>query len=222
MTPGPYVKVTVRDTGTGMTADVLKRIFEPFFTTKEVGKGTGMGLPVVYGIVKSHEGAITVESAPGKGSVFNVFLPYGEAARKEEKEEESKEESVPGGRERILVVDDEPLVAEMVSDTLSRLGYDVTRAGSGSEALKTFLAKPEGFDLILTDQTMPDITGIDLAQRVLEARKDMPIILFTGYSEVVSAERAKTAGVREFVMKPVEKREVAVTIRRVLDNLSRS
>lgn len=217
MAPGPYLRLTVRDTGTGMPPDVLKRIFEPFFTTKEVGEGAGMGLPVVYGIVKSHEGAITVESVPGTGTTFTVFLPRGLAGRAGEREEAEKGEGVPRGKERILVVDDEPLVVEMLAATLDRLGYEVTRAQSGSEALSEFLRKPEYFDLVLTDQTMPDITGMDLARRMLEARKDTPIILCTGYSEAVSEGAAKAAGIAEFIMKPVEKRHVAETIRRVLD-----
>jgi PAS domain S-box-containing protein len=214
MPSGTYVKLTVRDTGKGMSDKIKRRIFEPFFTTKPSGQGTGMGLAVVYGIVKSHGGAITVESEPGKGSNFTVFLPHaGEQA-----EEEAKVRGrMPYGKERVLLVDDEEFVIEMTSQMLMNLGYEVTTARNGSEALKMFLDRPSGFDLVITDQTMPGITGVDLAEKMLEAREDFPIILFTGYSETVSPEKAKAAGIREFVMKPFTKREIAKTVRRVLD-----
>jgi PAS domain S-box-containing protein len=211
---GSYVKLTVRDTGKGMTDKIKKRIFDPFFTTKPIGQGTGMGLAVVYGIVKSHEGAITVESYPGKGSTFDVFLPY---ASEPAKQEEREEDLIPHGKERILLVDDEPLVVEITSGILRNLGYDVTTAENGVQALEIFLNEPDRFDLVITDQTMPGVTGMDVAKRMLQEKEDVPIILFTGYSEVVSAEKAKAAGIREFVMKPVAKRDIARAIRRVLD-----
>ncbi len=212
--PGAYVRLSVHDTGTGMTSGVRRRIFEPFFTTKETGEGTGMGLAVVHGVVTNHGGAITVESKPGKGSTFNVFLPSAgvQAAGMPETTGEA-----PRGSERILVVDDEPAIAEMTALTLRRLGYQVTTAESGGEAWHIFTGDARGFDLVITDQTMPDLTGIELAKRMLKVRKDLPIILFTGYSETVSRDEAKKAGISEFVMKPIEKREAAETIRRVLD-----
>lgn len=214
MSAGDYVKLTVRDTGKGMSARTLRRIFEPFFTTKPAGQGTGMGLAVVYGIVKGHGGAITVESERGKGSCFTVFLPRAEERAREGTVEQSR---APKGRGRILLVDDEPLVVEMVSQILESLGYEVTTANNGAEALDIFKDKPSRFDLVLTDQTMPEITGIDLAGKMLKRRKDIPIILFTGYSETVSPEKAKAAGIREFVMKPITKQEIAETVRQVLD-----
>ena len=217
MSPGRYVKLSVRDTGTGMTDEVRRRIFEPFFTTKEAGQGTGMGLAVVYGIVKGLNGVITVESEPGKGSVFSLFLPSVEERAGYRKEETG---TIPGGMERILLVDDEPTVVEMTAQTLERLGYDVTTAGSGIDAWSRFTKDPYAFDLVLTDQTMPDLTGIDLAKRMLAVRKDLPIILFTGYSEAVSPEMAKKAGIILFLTKPLVKREVAETIRRALDSIS--
>ena len=213
MKAGNYVKLVVRDSGTGITEEVQKRMFEPFFTTKEAGHGTGMGLAVVYGIVKSHGGAISVESRPGEGSTFAILLPCAGSPVKEALEQAGV---VPGGNERILFVDDEAAVVEMTCRALRRIGYDVTAASSGSEAFKTFLQEPGRFDLIITDQTMPDLTGIDLAKRMLAIRNDMPIILITGYSEAVSPEKAKEAGIREFLMKPVEKRELAETVRRAL------
>ena len=214
MQPGRYMKLRVEDTGTGIAEDVRERMFEPFFTTKEVGQGTGMGLAVVYGIVRSHGGTISVESRPGHGSIFNVFL---RRAKVRVKEEQGQAGVPPGGTERILFVDDEAAVVEMTSQELLRLGYDVTTAESGSEAWKIFGEEPERFDLVVTDQTMPDVTGMELAKRMLEIRKDMPIILITGYSEIVSPEKAQAVGISEFLLKPVVKVTLAETVRRVLD-----
>lgn len=214
MAPGTYTKLTVQDTGTGMTEKVATRIFEPFFTTKGAGKGTGMGLAVVYGIVKNHEGAITVESEPGKGSTFNVFLPCLNASISQQR---AAAGNIARGNERVLLIDDEPSVVRMTGGILERLGYEVRGCESATEGLSLFLADPDEFDLVITDQTMPDMTGIELARRMLEARGDVPIVLFTGYSETVSPEKAKLAGIREFLMKPVAKRELAQTVRRALD-----
>ena len=214
MQPGRYVVLTVRDTGLGMPKQVLNRIFEPFYTTKGEGKGTGMGLAVVFGIVKAHNGAITVESRPGRGTTFKVFFPCHDTITQEEP---IKQEALPKGKERVLVVDDEPAVVEMTSDTLKRLGYQVTTASSGQEGWEKFEKTPGNFDLVLTDHVMPDITGMRLAEKMLELRKDMPIILFTGYSETVSPQKAKAAGIAEFLYKPVVARDLAETVRRVLD-----
>ncbi len=219
MSAGTYVRLTVRDTGKGMTDSTKRRIFEPFFTTKPAGQGTGMGLAVVYGIVKSHKGAITVRSEQGVGSEFTVFLPHAVDRAAEETDEGS---GAPRGTERILLVDDEPLVLEITSGVLEDLGYEVASAHDGVEALEMFLDDPDRFDLVITDQIMPEITGMGLAKRMLEVRGDLPIILFTGYSETVSPEMAKAAGIREFVMKPFAKREVAETVRRVLDEKRKS
>ena len=191
MQPGQYVMLTVTDTGTGMPEEITHRIFEPFYTTKEQGQGTGMGLAVVFGIVKGCEGAITVESRVGKGSIFKVFFPASEPVAEEEPR---KGDSLPTGKERVLVVDDEPSVAEIVAETLKRLGYDVTTAGSGLEGWKKFEDGPHEFDLVITDHVMPGLTGIRLAEMMLGLRKELPIILFTGYSETVSPEKAKAVG----------------------------
>jgi PAS domain S-box-containing protein len=217
MKPGTYVRLTVRDTGTGMAEEVRSRIFEPFFTTKEVGQGTGMGLAVVYGIVKSHGGGVTVDTAPGKGTTFSVFLPFADT---EAKERQKGRRETPGGNERILLVDDEPEVMETTSKTLERLGYRVTTATNGAKAWDLFRKDQNGFDIVITDQVMPDITGIDLARRVLKERGNIPIILVTGYSETVTPENARSAGISEFVMKPFKKQEVAEAVRRVLDRSS--
>jgi PAS domain S-box-containing protein len=215
MEPGAYVKLTVKDTGTGMTEEVRQRIFEPFFTTKELGEGTGMGLAVVYGVVKSHGGAITVQSEVGQGSAFDVFLPR--AHEPEVNKEEETTFALPTGTERILFVDDEEVLVEIARNMLESLGYHVTVAKHPTDAWGLFLEDPSRFDLIITDQTMPDATGVTLAREMLRLREEMPIILCTGYSQTISADKAREAGIREFVMKPMVKKELAVTIRRALD-----
>jgi len=219
MRPGRYLKLTVEDTGTGIAPDEQKRIFEPFFTTKGIGQGTGMGLAVVYGIVRGYNGMIEVESKVGKGSKFTVLLPQADASSTIWEEEEKKEEVSPCPRkEHVLFVDDEPGVMETTKTMLERIGCSVTALTDSSEALRMFTEKPGSFDLIITDQTMPDMDGLALTRGVLAVRKDMPVILCTGYSETVSQEKAIEAGVREFVMKPITKKEMAQAIRRVLEH----
>jgi CheY-like chemotaxis protein len=218
MQPGRYVQLTVKDSGTGITDDVKNRMFEPFFTTKKPGEGTGMGLAVVYGIVKAHEGAVTVDTKVGKGSTFSIFFPAIEDVAEERPQ---KRGVIPRGKERILVVDDEPSVVKATSETLERLGYRVMTAASGAEAWKIFERVPQPFDLVITDEVMPGMSGIRLAQKILEVRPDLPIILFTGYSENVSSEEAKAAGIREFLIKPFPKHELAQTVRKVLDRTNR-
>jgi len=212
--PGHYAKLTVKDNGSGIAPDVKKRIFEPFFTTKEQGRGTGMGLAVVYGIVEGHNGVIEVESEIGKGSQFTVLLPQVDACPSMEEDEEA---TVCLGDKRTLLVDDEPEVVEVAKTVLERMGCRVTAFTDSTEALNLFLQNPEAFDLIMTDQTMPDLTGIDLARKILRVRKDIPIVLITGYSEMVSPEKAREVGIREFVMKPFTRKDMGEAIRRVLD-----
>ncbi|MEN6616090.1 MAG: PAS domain S-box protein [Syntrophorhabdus sp.] len=214
MQPGQYVVLAVADTGSGIPEDITHRIFEPFYTTKEHGQGTGMGLAVVFGIVKECEGAITVESNVGKGSTFRVFFP---ATKPVAEGNARKEESLPTGKERVLVIDDELSVAEMVTEMLKRLGYDVTMAGGGPEGWQKFKERSHDYDLVITDHVMPGLTGIRLAEKMLEVRKLLPIILFTGYSETISPEKAKAIGIRAFLMKPVVKKTLAETVRQVLD-----
>ncbi len=213
--PGLYMKLTVRDTGAGMSPDVIDRIFDPFFTTKKAGEGTGLGLSVVLGIVKQSNGYITAESQPGEGATFTVYFP--KVIEEPAAEESAGEEAVPTGRERILLVDDEEVLARMGEQVLARLGYAVTRCTSSKEALALFSRDPSGFDLVITDQTMPDMTGIQLAAKLLAIRPRMPIILSTGFSYTATQESAKAAGIKGFAMKPLTKREIAKIVRKVLD-----
>jgi nitrogen-specific signal transduction histidine kinase len=214
--PGPYLKLTVSDTGHGMKKKVLNRIFDPYYTTKEKTGGTGMGLAVVHGIVKSHGGVITVYSEPGKGSTFNVFLPRTESAEGVVEPEEII--PLPIGKERILFVDDEPFIVDIGKGMLEHLGYTVVTRTSPIEALEAFKAMPDKFDLVITDMTMPKMTGDELAKELMKIRSDIPIILCTGFSELINEEKAKAMGIRAFVMKPVVQRELANAVRKALDS----
>jgi signal transduction histidine kinase/ActR/RegA family two-component response regulator len=219
MNPGQYVVMAVRDTGPGIDQTVRKRIFEPFFTTKEPGQGTGMGLAVAYGIVNSHQGTITVSSQTGKGSTFKVFLPA-VSVSKVSVDEVATQQAAPKGNERILFVDDEEALAELSGTILSRLGYEVTTKTNPIEALSFFAQNPDRLDLVIVDQTMPDMTGMSLAREMMRIRPDIPMILSTGYSDLVSPETARAAGIAEFLMKPVERNVLADTVRTVLDGKS--
>jgi PAS domain S-box-containing protein len=214
MGPGPYLRLVVRDTGVGMPADIRDKVFDPFFTTKEQGEGTGLGLSIVHGIVKQHDGYITVESEPGKGSTFTVYFPM---IAERPKASTPGEGTMPTGRERILFIDDEEALAEMGQEILSELGYQVESKTGSREALAILRLDPSRFDLVVTDQTMPEMTGIELAGEILAIRPDMPVILCTGFSHTASEESAKAAGIKAFVLKPLTKREIARTVRRVLD-----
>ena len=215
--PGPYVRLTVSDTGCGMSREVLERLFDPYFTTKEKGEGTGLGLAVVSGIVQSYGGAITVYSTPGQGSTFHVYFPMLEEEKPAKEEKEATFEPLPTGTERILFVDDEEALVEIGSQMLEMLGYKVTHRTSPLEALELFKAKPQAFDLVITDMTMPQMTGDELAQRLLEIRPDLPIVLCTGFSERITRQGAKAIGIREFLMKPLVMKDLAVTIRKALE-----
>ena len=212
--PGLYMKLAVRDTGVGIPPDIIDRIFDPFFTTKQLGEGTGLGLSVVHGIVKHSGGYITVESEPHNGSAFTVYFPR--VAEKLPNDGVS-DGTLPTGYERILFIDDEASLVEMGAEILAELGYDVTSRMSSREALSLLQKDPSRFDLVITDQTMPDMTGIELVKEILALRADMPIIMCTGFSHLVDAGRAKAAGIKAFAMKPLTKREIARTIRQVLD-----
>jgi PAS domain S-box-containing protein len=215
VSPGPYLKLTVNDNGHGMPAEVVKRIFEPYFTTKEVGHGTGLGLSVVHGIVKSHGGAVTCESRPYIGTTFDVYLPEVELI--EEEAPDRIVDDIPEGTERILFIDDESAIADMAGEILSNLGYTVKTETNSLRALNLFKANPDRFDLVITDMTMPGMTGDMLARKIMEIRSDLPIIICSGYSEHISEERAKSMGIREYIAKPFELRKLARKIRRALD-----
>jgi CheY-like chemotaxis protein len=212
--PGEYVKLTVSDTGHGIKPKVLKRIFDPYFTTKKVGEGSGMGLSVVHGIVKAHDGDILVDSQLGFGTTIHVFFPCTES--KPQPEIEIPVE-IPRGHERILFVDDEQAMVKAIQSMIERLGYEVTARTSSIEALEAFRANPYRFDLVFTDFTMPNMTGLELSKEILKLRSNVPIILCTGYSDQISEDKAKGNGIRAFVMKPVALSEIAHTIREVLD-----
>jgi len=214
ITPGKFVKLTVSDTGYGMSPAIIERIFDPFFTTKSKGEGTGMGLSVAHGIVKGQGGAITVESTPGQGSVFDVYLP---AIETEVLSSKDSEEMMVTGTEKILFVDDEDFQADIGQKMLTRLGYRVTARTSSAEALEVFRQNPDEFDLVITDMTMPTMTGDVLARKLLAVRPDIPIIACTGYSEKISPEIIQEIGIKELAMKPVVMTDIAQMIRRVLD-----
>jgi len=215
LTPGPYLLLKICDTGCGMSRAILDKIFDPYFTTKPMGKGTGMGLAVVHGIVKNHDGLITVYSEPDKGTSFQVYLP--QYTNEKIAESERFKEEITGGSESILLVDDEALVAEMMQRQLENLGYQVESYNKPEEALSTFHAASEKFDLIMTDMTMPKMNGVAFAQQILQVREDIPIILCTGFSELVNEEKARAVGIKAFVMKPLVRKTIADTVRRVLD-----
>jgi CheY-like chemotaxis protein len=213
--PGSYVKLTVSDTGCGMDAALIDRIFDPYFTTKGPGEGTGMGLSVVQGIVRGCGGALTVSSEPDVGTTFHIYFPTLQGNIP------SEIEAVEGpatGAERILFVDDEKALAELGKEMLETLGYNVTAKTSGLDALEAFRAQPGAFDLVITDMTMPGFTGRELAEKILQIRADIPIILSTGFSALINEEQAKEAGIREFINKPYVITALAKTIREVLDN----
>jgi PAS domain S-box-containing protein len=215
LSPGRYMKLTVSDTGVGIDHEIKDRIFDPYFTTKEVGKGTGIGLSVVHGIIKSHNGAIIVDSQFGKGTTFSIFFPVAEEAVVIEAE---PDDEFPTGNERILIVDDEESMADIGRRRLERLGYQVEARTNPVEALDLFRADPDQFDLVITDMTMPHITGDNLVKEILNIRPDMPTILCTGFSEKIDEEKAKQIGVREYIEKPIGQGKLSRLVRKVLDH----
>ncbi len=210
--PGDYVVLSVSDTGSGIDEETREHIFEPFFTTKGAGQGTGMGLAVVWGIVKAHEGAVTVRSEPGKGSTFSVFLPVYEAG---EEHAQAPEPAQVKGKGRILFIDDEEQVVRAAHDALSRLGYEVITVTDPQEALNVF-SENGAFDLVITDQTMPGMAGLDLARQMIETRPGVNIILSTGFSPKANEKTVKEAGIKEFLMKPYTRTELSQAVARVL------
>lgn len=212
--PGRFVLLSVGDTGMGMSESVRKRIFEPYFTTKEVGKGTGMGLAVVHGIINQHNGHICVQSAENKGTTFNIFLPSsGNAMSKSDTVQYIDYE----GKESILIVDDEPMVGELVKETLSLHGYQTTLFTNSVEAAEHFDKHSTSYDLILTDYMMPELTGDKLSARIRDKNATVPIILATGFSNNITPEAALAMGISEFIMKPIIGEDLCKAVRNCLD-----
>ena len=212
--PGDYLKITVADTGKGIDEQNLPLIFEPYFTTKPTGEGTGLGLSVVHGIVKGYGGEISVESAPGQGTVFSIYLPV---IRRTEEIPSDAAGALSTGTERILFVDDEPTICKMSSRLLTRLGYHVTSRTRSLEALALFRTRSDDFDLVITDMTMPEMNGDRLAAEIMAIRPKIPVILCTGYSKRISDEKAACIGIKAFALKPIAAADLAATVREVLD-----
>ena len=212
VTPGEYVLIEIEDTGHGMTPEILAKIFEPFFSTKEVGKGTGLGLALVYGIVTDSGGAIDVTSAPGRGSTFVIYLPRVEAPAAAE---DATAAPVARGRgERVLVVDDEEALVAVTSEVLKRFGYEPVACSDGQAALAAF--ESGKIDAVIADEVMPGLSGTQLARALRRRRADLPIVLVSGYTGPMLAERALAAGVTEILKKPFQSREIASALARVL------
>ncbi len=212
---GQYALLKVIDTGIGIKKDIMDKIFNPYFTTKDNIRGTGLGLSIVHGIVKSNNGDIRIYSEPGKGTEVHVYLPVLKQSTPESDLDESG--TIPGGTEKILLVDDEEVIARMEKNILQRLGYEITMCTGSVEALEAFKAKQDDFDLVITDMTMPDMTGAQLAGEIRKIRPDMPVIIFTGFSDQINKEKCKALDIQGYALKPLDKQEIAETIRRVLD-----
>lgn len=211
---GNHIEIAVSDTGHGMPEETQEKIFDPFFTTKKHGEGTGLGLSVVHGIVSNCHGMINVYSEPGKGTTFKVYLP---AFRPRKTRSFQVERFIPGGTEHIFIVDDEPALANVMHQQLEKLGYSVTHSTNSQKAFELFKTAPDQFDLIITDMTMPGLTGDRLARKILDIRPDLPVIMCTGFSATLSRETALSLGIKEYIMKPVIKTELARIVRKVLD-----
>ena len=212
--PGQYFKLSVSDTGTGIAKEIQDRIFDPFYTTKGVHEGTGMGLSIVLGIVKNHRGCVQVLSEPGEGTSFTIYFPADEGVAPDKNKE--KYTGYEHGNERILFVDDEEMLAMMGGRILEQLGYEVTTKINSNEALATFISDPQGFDLVITDQSMPEMSGAELVMQLLKIRPDIPIILCTGYSKKVTEEDAEKIGIKKYLTKPFDTRKLAEIIRDIL------
>lgn len=213
LAPGDYLRLTIADTGHGIDEEVRQRIFDPYFTTKGPSEGTGLGLAIVYGIITRLSGGIAVLSEPGQGTTFDVYFPTTKTLQAPAVE---ALEPPPTGKGLVLVVDDEQPIVDMLGQMLGNLGYDVAERCSSSDALEAFRAHPDSFDLVITDITMPHMTGIDLAREILKIRADTPIILCTGFSEAVDENRTRPPGIKGLLMKPVALRDLAVTVNKIL------
>jgi len=214
LVPGCYIRMTVSDTGCGIHPAVVERVFEPYFTTKKAGEGTGLGLAIAAGIIKSYGGAITVKSQLGRGSTFQVYIPTIEA---EAPKMGIATKTLSTGCECVLFVDDEPCIAEIGGKMLAGLGYRVSNPSNSMEALEVFLARRHDFDLVITDMTMPGMTGSELIREIRKVRSDIPVVVCTGYSDLLEEDAAEDLGIDAILMKPVLRRELAETVRSVLD-----
>lgn len=210
---GSYLKLSIVDSGPGIDPKIVDKIFDPYFTTKAIGKGSGLGLSIVHGIVTNHNGAITVKSEPGGGAAFTILLPLADEIKKIDTE---KTDSSPSGSETILFVDDEESIVKMTKQMLIRMGYQVHAETNPIEALSLFEVNPAQFDLVITDMTMPQMTGVQLSEKLFAIRKDIPVIICTGHSLQIDEEKANRLGINAFIMKPIIKTELAKTIHRVL------
>jgi PAS domain S-box-containing protein len=216
---GEYICLSVSDNGVGIPKDIIDKIFEPYLTTKEIGKGSGLGLSVVHGIIINYKGNISVESSPGKGSEFNVFLPI--TTQLKTVEQQLIKDKPLGGTENILFVDDEASIIKLATRILERFGYTITGKTSCIEALELFTENPDGFDLVVTDMAMPIMTGTEFAKKILKIQPDIPIIMCTGFSEQVDSEIAKSIGIKEYIKKPILIDELTSKIREVLDQFAK-
>jgi nitrogen-specific signal transduction histidine kinase/ActR/RegA family two-component response regulator len=214
---GKFVRISFGDTGTGMDAETLNRVFEPFFTTKAPGEGTGLGLAVVYGIVESHHGAITVYSEVGKGTVFHIYFPAVEAAPKRVDRETRVD--ISGNGERILYVDDDEALVFLMNRMLKRLNYSVAAFQDSREALEAFRADPMGFDLVITDMSMPHLDGIEIVNALKEIRPDVPIVMVTGYIRPQDLEQTKNLGIAQLIQKPETAQEMSHVLHRILSDI---
>jgi len=214
LNPGPYVKLSISDTGHGMDSETLERIFDPYFTTKEQDKGTGMGLAVVHGIIKGHGGVIRVQSKPDKGTRFDILFPV---MGRQMESETAELKALPAGNEHILFIDDEETLIDLAESMLKKLGYRVETQTRPDKALEAFGAAPHKFDLVISDMTMPGMTGDSLASELMKIRPDIPVIICTGYSERIDEQRAKDLGIKGLMMKPFTIRSLARIVRDALD-----
>lgn len=211
---GHYTRLTVADNGPGIPPEIIDRIFDPYFTTKEVGKGSGIGLAVVHGLVKNHSGAISVDSKTGKGTTFTIFFPI---IKDKPQLNDAADKKFPHGTENILFVDDESAIVSMIKKMLESLGYNVETRQNPVEALAVFHSRPHSFDLVITDMTMPKMTGVTLSEKIMKIRCDVPVIICTGHNAGINGEKARSMGISAYVMKPISKQDLAITVRRVLD-----
>jgi len=222
VSPGPFVLLEVRDTGQGIKQTEMTHIFEPYFTTKKPGKGTGLGLAVIHSIIQDYHGFIRVQSEPGKGSCFSVYIPVLEPAADSFQETETAKAPLLTGTEHILLVDDEDKITEINKLILEHLGYTVSATTKSVEALEKIHTNPDRFDLVITDQTMPELTGAELAQKILQIQPTIPIILCTGYSSILSEKEALGLGIKKYLRKPVNSTILAKTVRKTLDKSQKS